>query len=99
MEVTVRLLIFLLLLQAPAGSLSDASLRDTLTAKYVKKFVAVRGFPTGTRHQFDASGSLVGAVPGVFTLDGGLHVESVYVSPDRVELRGRQAFLEYNTRT
>ena len=95
----MRLLIVLLLLQAPAGSLSDAALRDTLTTKYVKKFVAVRGFPIGVRHQFDASGTLIGAMPGVFTLDGGLHVESVYVSPDRVELRGRQAYLEYNAKT
>jgi TonB family protein len=99
MEVTMRLLILLLLLQAPAGINSDGALRDSLTAKYAKKLVTVRGFPTGTRLQFDAAGALVDATPGVFTLDGHFHVDSVNVSPERVELRGHQAFLEYNART
>ena len=96
----MRLLIsLLLLLQAPAGPSADGALRDALTAKYAKKFVTVRGFPAGTKLQFDAAGALIGSVPGVFTLDGNLHVESVNVSPDRVELRGRQAFLEYNAKS
>jgi TonB family protein len=99
MEVTMRLLIFLLLLQAPAGAAADGALRDSLTAKYAKEIVSVRGFPAGTRLEFDTSGALVGSTPGVFTLDGSLRVDIVNVSPDRVELRGRQAYLEYNTRT
>jgi TonB family protein len=93
------LLILLLLLQAPTGTTSDGALRDTLTAKYARKFVTVRGFPTGSRLQFDSSGALIGGTPGVFTLDGSLRVDSVNVSPERVELRGRQAYLEYNSRT
>jgi TonB family protein len=99
MEVTMRLLILLLLLQAPAGNISDGALRDALTAKYAKKIVTLRGFPTGTKLQFDSSGALIGGMPGVFTLDGNLHVDSVNVTPDRVEFRGHQAFLEYNSRT
>jgi TonB family protein len=99
-EVTMRLLIsLLLLLQLPAGPVSDGALRDSLTARYAKKLVTVRGFPTGTKLQFDTEGALIGGTPGVFTLDGNLRVESVDVSPDRVEFRGRQAFLEYNERT
>ena len=89
----------LLLLQAPSGIISDGSLRDTLSAKYAKKLVTVRGFPSGTRLQFDADGALIGGLPGVFTLDGHLHVDSVNVAPDRVEFRGHQSFLEYNSKT
>src|SRR5688572_6226726 len=89
----------LLVLQMPAGAISDGALRDTLTAKYAKKLMTVRGFPTGTRFQFDSDGMLIGGTSGVFTLDGHLRVESVNVSPDRVELRGRQAFLEYDAKT
>src|SRR5688572_14661349 len=96
----MRLLISLLfLLQAPVGSGSDGALRDTLTAKYAKKLVTVRGFPVGTRLQFDASGALIDGTPGVFTLDGHLRVDSVNVSPNRVELRGRQVYLEYDEKT
>jgi len=96
----MRLLIpLLLLLQAPTGAISDGALRDALTVKYAKKLATVRGFPTGTRFQFDAVGMLIGGTPGVFTLDGHLRVESVNVSPDRVEVRGRQAFLEYDAKT
>ena len=95
----MRLLILLLaLLQAPNAA-TDGALRDALTAKYAKKLMTIRGFPTGTKLQFDASGALIGGTPGVFTLDGNLHVDVVNVSPDRVEFRGRQAFLEYNSRT
>lgn len=91
--------LLLLLVQAPAGTISDGALRDALTTKYVKKLVTIRGFPTGTRHEFDAAGLLIDATPGVFTLDGHLRVESVNVSPDRVEIRGRQAYLEYDAKT
>jgi TonB family protein len=96
----MRLLIpLLLLLQVPAGNLSDGALRESLNAAYSKKLVTVRGFPTGTKLQFDADGLLIAGIPGVFTLDGNVHVDSVNVAPDRVEFRGRQAFLEYNAKT
>jgi len=96
----MRLLIPLLLLffQVPAGPLSDGALREILTTAYAKKLVTVRGFPSGTKLQFDPAGSLIGATPGVFTLDGHVHVDSVNVLPDRIELRGRQAFLQYNAK-
>lgn len=97
----MRLLIsLLLLLQAPTGIVSDGALKDSLTARYAKKFFTVRDFPTGTRLSFDADGKLLaGGTPGVFTLDGSLRVDSVNVGADRVELRGQHAFLQYNTRT
>lgn len=97
----MRLLIPLLFLlsQAPAGVVSDSALRDSLTSKYTKKFFAVKNFPSGTRLRFDADGTLLeGGTPGVFTLDGGIRVESINVSPDRVEVRGRQSFLEFNAK-
>ena len=95
----MRLLIpLLLLLQAPAGTVSDGALREILTTAYAKKLITVRGFPTGTKLQFDATGSLIGSTPGVFTLDGHVHVDSVNVAPDRIEIRGRQAFLQYDAK-
>lgn len=97
----MRLLIpLLLLLQAPTGVVSDAALRDTLTMKYGRKFYAVKNFPVGTQFRFDADGKPVEPfTPGSFTLDGGLRVESFNVSPERVELRGRQTFLRFNPTT
>ena len=97
----MRLLIpLIILLQAPAGTVSDSALRDALTAKYARKLMTVRGFPTGTRLEFDPAGALTaGATLGVFTLDGHIHIESVNVQQDQVEIRGRQAFLEYNPKT
>jgi TonB family protein len=97
----MRLLIpLLLLLQAPTGAVSDVALRDSLTSKYTKKFFALKNFPTGTQFRFDADGTpLVPLNPGVFTLDGGLRVESVNVNPERVEIRGRQTFLRFNATT
>jgi TonB family protein len=94
----MRLLIpLLLLLQAPTSAVSDAALRDALTAKYARKFYAVKNFPTGTQFRFAADGTPVEPVtPGAFTLDGGIRVESVNVSPDRIEIRGRQTFLRFN---
>jgi TonB family protein len=97
----MRLLIsLLLLLQAPTGAVSDSALRDSLTSKYTKKYFAVKNFPSGTRLRFDANGALLeGGTPGSFTLDGGIRIEQINVSPDRVEVRGRQTFLEFNTKS
>src|SRR5688572_13401462 len=98
LEVTMRLLIpLLLLLQAPTGVVSDVALRDSLTSKYTKKFFALKNFATGTQFRFDADGKPLEPLnSGVFTLDGGLRVESVNVNPERVEIRGRQTFLRFN---
>jgi TonB family protein len=91
------LLPLILLLQTPGAS-SDKALQETLSTKYARQLLTMRDFPTGTRLQFDADGKLVGGGdPGVFTLDGSVRVDSVSVLPDRVEIRGRHAFLEYNT--
>jgi len=97
MRVAMRFLLpLIILLQAP-GTSSDRALQEALNAKYARQLLTVRDFPAGIRLQFDAEGKLVGAGnPGVFTLDGSVRVDSVAVSPDRVEIRGRRAFLEYN---
>jgi TonB family protein len=96
----MRLLISLiLLLQAGTGEVSDGALKQALNTKYEKKLVTVRGFPTGTRVRFDTEGKLVDGMAGVFTLDGSLHVDSIKVGADRVELQGKQAYLAFNAKT
>src|SRR5262245_62348620 len=97
MGVAMRVLLPLIfLLQAPGAS-SDRELQEGLNAKYARQLLTVRDFPSGTRLQFDADGKLFsGGSSGVFTLDGTLRVDSVAVLTDRVEIRGRRAFLEYN---
>jgi len=93
------LLPLLLLLQA-AGADSDRTIQDTLNTKYARKLFTVRDFPIGQRLVFDAEGKLLsGGSPGVFTLDGSIRVDSVRVQPDKVEIRGRHAFLNFNSRT
>ena len=97
----MRFLIPLLfLLQTPTDAVSDVAIRDALTSRYTKKFFAVKNFPAGTQFRFDAEGAmLAGGAPGLFGLDGGVRVESVNVSPDRIEIRGRQTFLRFNAGT
>lgn len=96
----MRFLLPMLLLLQAAGPASDKSLQDALNSKYARKLVTVRDFLIGPRLLFDADGKLVsGGSPGVFTLDGTIRVESIKLSPDRVEIRGRHAFLNYNSRT
>jgi TonB family protein len=97
---TMRLILPLLLLLQAAGTDSDRSIQEILNNKYARKLLTVRDFPIGERFLFDADGKLLsGGTPGVFTLDGTLRVESVRVSSDRIEIRGRRAFLNYNSRT
>ena len=85
----------LLLVQAPADS--DIQIRDRLTGKYGGKLFMVRDTPSGTRLRFDADGKLLtSTLPGLFTLDGTIHVESVSVRPERIEISGRRSFLSYN---
>jgi TonB family protein len=93
-------LIFALFLLGQAPANADSQVRDQLTSKYGGKFFTVRATPSGTRLRFDADGKLLtGSVAGMFTLDGHIHVESINVRPDRIEIAGRRSFLSYNARS
>ena len=90
----------LLAFQTTGGANADTAIRATLTSKYVGKVFTIRSFLSGKRIRFDADGKhLDGGKPGVFTLDGNIQVDSVTVSPERVEIRGREAYLIFNTGT
>lgn len=96
----MRFILPLLLLLQAAGTDSDRSIQETLNNKYARKLFTVRDFLIGDRLFFEADGKfLSGGSPGTFTLDGTLRVESVRVFPDRIEVRGRRAFLNYNPKT
>ena len=83
-----------------ANANADQATHATLTARYVGKTFTVRSFLSGNRIRFDADGKhLGGGTPGVFALAGNIHVDSVTVSPERIEIRGREAFLVFNPRT
>jgi TonB family protein len=86
----------LFLFQNPAGISSDEQTRALLTSRYVGKLVTVAGFPSGSRLRFDADGKLLRGTPGAFTLDGNVHVETVNMRADRVDIVGRRAFLAFN---
>ena len=91
-------LALLFLAQAPADS--DYQIRDRLTSKYGGKFFMVRDVPSGTRMRFDADGKLLNpTAPGMFTLDGSIHVESVNVRAERIEILGRRSFLSFNAKS
>jgi TonB family protein len=92
---------FLLLLQGPASSQADdKTLEERLTQKYANKIFWVRDFRAGWRLRFDADGTyLRGGDSGLFGLDGSIHVDSVSVGVDRVELRGRRAFLVFESKS
>lgn len=90
----------LLLAQAPASSETDRALQDRLALNYVNKVFWVRDFRSGGRWRFDADGTLLeGGDAGVFGIDGSIHVDSVRVSPKRIELRGRRAFLVFDPKS
>ena len=90
------ILALLVLAQSPAAE-PDSQIRDRLTTKYGGKFFTVRGTPSGTRLRFDADGKQVSPMlEGMFTLDGHIHVESVNVRAERVEIIGRRSFLSFN---
>src|SRR5678815_1163755 len=96
----MRFLLPLLLFVQAASPDSDKAIQTALNAKYARKLLTVRDFLIGPRLLFDADGKhLSGGSPGVFTLNGTIVVESVRLQPDSVEIRGRQAFLNYNART
>src|SRR4030095_11725259 len=96
----MRFLLPLLIFLQGAGANSDKALQETLNSKYSRKVLTTRQFLVGPRILFDADGKLVsGGTPGVFTLDGSLRVEGVRVMADRIEIRGQQVFLSYNTKT
>ena len=96
----MRFLLPMLLLLQAAGTDSDKSLQDALNSRYARKLLTVRDFLIGPRLLFDSDGKYIsGGSPGVFTLDGTIRVDSIKVNPDRVEIRGRQSFLNYNVRT
>jgi len=89
----------LLLLQGP-GSGSDKTIQETLNKKYARQLLTLRGFLSGTPILFDAGGKMLsGGKPGIFTLDGTLRVEALNVAPDKIEIRARHVFLEYNSKT
>jgi TonB family protein len=95
----MRFLLTLLLLSQATGAESDKTIQEALNTRYARKLLTVRDFLVGTRLVFDADGKLVsGGTPGVFTLNGSIRVDSVRVQPDRIEIRGRHAFLNYNSR-
>jgi TonB family protein len=86
------------LAQAPADA--DSQVRDRLTRKYGGKLFTVRDVPSGTRLRFDADGKpLSPMLPGMFTLDGSLHAESINVRADRIEIVGRRSFLSFNAKS
>jgi len=92
--------IFVLFLFAQAPADTDVQIRDRLTSKYGGKLFTVRSTPSGTRLRFDADGKLLTATDaGMFTLDGHIHVESVNVRGDRIEIAGRRSFLSYNSKS
>lgn len=97
----MRCLLLLLVLQVPGpADRSDDVLRDNLTKSYADKLFTVRDFISGSRLRYDADGKfLSGGEPGAFTLDGSIHVDSVNVREDRIELRGRHVYLRFNPGT
>jgi TonB family protein len=93
-------LIFALFLFAQAPADTDSQIRDRLTIKYGGKLFTIRSTPSGTRLRFDADGKLLtAAVAGMFTLDGHIHVESINVRGDRIEIAGQRSFLSYNAKS
>jgi len=91
-------LALLFLAQAPADA--DSEIRDRLTSKYGGKLFTVRDAPSGTRLRFDADGKpLSSSPPGMFTLDGNIHVESVNVRAERIDIAGRRSFLSFNAKS
>lgn len=94
------LMLALLLFSQATPTDSDIQLRDRLTTKYGGKLFTVRTTPSGTRLRFDADGKLLGTrLEGMFTLHGHIHVESVNVRSERIEITGRRSFLSFNARS
>lgn len=92
------ILALLVLAQAPADS--DNQIRDRLTGKYGGKLFTVRAIPSGTRLRFDAEGTLLSPMmAGMFTLDGHIHVETINVRAERIEIAGRRSFLSFNAKS
>ena len=92
------ILALMLLLQGAGGS--DDQIRERLTTKFVGKLFLVKSFPPGSRLRFDSDGKLLTSVaPGLFTLDGNIHVESVNVRPDHIEFDGRRSFVAYSSKS
>jgi TonB family protein len=92
------MLALFLLAQTPADS--DTQIRERLTSKYGGKLFTVRATPSGTRLRFDADGKLLSPMlVGMFTLDGHIHVESVNVRSDRIDIVGRRSFLAFSAKT
>ena len=86
------------LAQSPADS--DSQVRDRLTGKYGGKLFVVRDAPSGTRLRFDVDGKLLNpSQPGMFTLDGSIHIESINVRAERIDILGRRSFLSFNDKS
>ena len=90
----------LLLLQGPVPNQNDRVIEESLNQKYVKNLFWVRDFRSGSRLKFDADGMYVGGgEPGIFGVDGSLQVDAVRMNATRVELRGRRAFLVFDSKS
>lgn len=88
-----------LILVATAWTQSPQSPLDIAKQELKDKTLLLRGFPTGRKIEYTASGDPISLQTGIWTVDGFLRVKSVELKQNDLRIRGQRLAAIYNEKS